>query len=365
MTNAHDPNPSLVALRGQLMQYAAKHERDVRGMFVCLDREGINVAEQFRSRIASAQEERTLPVGKWLVLSDRKTIDGQDRTVTGRILVLTTNNSRVLLVVSAEPAVFCNRLLVPLVDQCRPRLSFPNLTSKSLMKLLLDSSKHPKLANFNITEHTVRSRILGKKAGRRVRSERVWTDETVQQVLVSLQERAQWLQSATFTYQLQGDQSHAEHVGQISRRCLFKVRGEIDWFWDNVVDRMLEEATQVVKFYSGRSRSDTADHVPRPIVIEYNDAMFSDKSQNQRLKRTLQQLPRCATSVIHANPYFRASVVDFTDGSSYEVWVLSEHRIVIVPQFRASLSSAGRVCDFILARFAEGEVKDLEYAAES
>jgi hypothetical protein len=115
-------------------------------------------------------------------------------------------------------------------------------------------------------------------------------------------------------------------------------------------------------FFKGRGRNSREDLSASPILIEYSEPLFQDKSQNQRLTAVLRKLPKASFSVFHMNPYFRASIVDFADGSSYDLWVLSETRLVINPQMRCTYASVERVCNHILSAFAEGEVKDLKEA---
>jgi len=96
----------------------------------------------------------------------------------------------------------------------------------------------------------------------------------------------------------------------------------------------------------------------RALQIEYEQPVFSDKRQNGRLVQTLKGLRNSALSVFHPNPYLHASLIDYTDGSSYEIWVTTPTSILIVPKRKATTGSIERVCDFICDKFQEGEIKD-------
>jgi hypothetical protein len=128
---------------------------------------------------------------------------------------------------------------------------------------------------------------------------------------------------------------------------------------DKLAGGLVERVARKHGLLKDRGRATRNDLSPRPILIEYAGGIFSDRSQNQRLIAVLAKLPKASLSVFHANPYFRASIVDFGDGSSYDLWVLSDTRLVISPQMRCTYASIERVSNHILSAFAEGEVKDL------
>jgi antitoxin component of MazEF toxin-antitoxin module len=87
--------------------------------------------------------------------------------------------------------------------------------------------------------------------------------------------------------------------------------------------------------------------------------VFSDKRQNRRLISVLRGLADSALSVTHPNPYLHASLVDYSDGSSYDVWVTNNTSVLIVPKRRASAASLERVCNHICEEFEEGHVGEV------
>ncbi|MFX0139071.1 MAG: hypothetical protein ACFFDN_35850, partial [Candidatus Hodarchaeota archaeon] len=58
------------------------------------------------------------------------------------------------------------------------------------------------------------------------------------------------------------------------------------------------------------------------------------------------------------NPYVHVTITDYIDNSNYEIWVLSDNRISIVPQTVCSMSSLNRLCDHISKDFQEGNIKE-------
>jgi hypothetical protein len=91
----------------------------------------------------------------------------------------------------------------------------------------------------------------------------------------------------------------------------------------------------------------------RPVFIEYSNNIFENVEQNKRLIKSLSEFPKSSYSVYHGNPYLHMSMVDYCDGSSYDIWVVSSNRLIIIPQLRATFNSLSRLCEHILKRFME------------
>jgi hypothetical protein len=351
---------TVAAVLSQLENAARSSDNVVRGALIALDDPSQDIAAILERRCnSSVRVLWSSRVAQYIHVQVTRRRRAEKRTISGTILVLPTDYDRVYIIFTLGSSEFVKEVLVPLLDQCNPRLFLPYVTSKSLEKVVLTASKHEDILDFEVSDVGARSRIENKKS-RRIRSERIWTEEPVENVLSILRDRGQWLQSLSFHCKIKNGDDAIFCTGNMSRRCIFRVQGDFQWFKKRIIDPTISEAVQTMKFYLNRARQETPNNEPRPIVIEYAEAIFRDKSQNRRLVHSLNRLSKANVSVIHANPYFHASVVDFTDGSSYEVWVLSENRIIVTPQFRATVSSIGRVCDHILSSFEEGDVKDFQ-----
>ena len=71
-------------------------------------------------------------------------------------------------------------------------------------------------------------------------------------------------------------------------------------------------------------------------------------------------MPHITLSVYHSSSYVHMSLVDYMDGSSFDIWILSTRQIVVVPQMRATHTSIARLTNHIFERFGEGSVADHE-----
>ena len=68
-------------------------------------------------------------------------------------------------------------------------------------------------------------------------------------------------------------------------------------------------------------------------------------------------MPDSSISKYHVNPHIHLSLVDYTDGSSYDIWVLASDQLTIIPQIRASGASLRRLVNYVFERIGEGRVE--------
>jgi hypothetical protein len=52
------------------------------------------------------------------------------------------------------------------------------------------------------------------------------------------------------------------------------------------------------------------------------------------------------------------SVIDYFDGSAFDIWVLSSSQLVIVPQMKGTVPAIKRLVNHIFDSYAEGKIKD-------
>lgn len=94
------------------------------------------------------------------------------------------------------------------------------------------------------------------------------------------------------------------------------------------------------------------------IAISYSDGELQGTDQNIRLIDALEGLSNYSVTVYHKNPYMHASVLDYSDGSSADVFLTTDSRISIVPGFNASKKSLTQITEQINRQFKEGDVSD-------
>jgi len=204
-----------------------------------------------------------------------------------------------------------------------------------------------------VREYVCRSLIDDPESLKRVRTDRQWTDEDYKVVFDSLAENRSWVSSVRL--ELRGETGAS---GKIWRDGSFSCQTGFKIFLDTVLGSYRATIMRSRAFLQRRDRTTSPTKRVRPFRIEYPHGVFADKRQNHRLIRVLNRLPHSGLSVVHPNPYLHASLVDYDDGSSYDVWVTTETSILVVPKRKASSASMQRLCNHICDEFEEGELKE-------
>ena len=144
---------------------------------------------------------------------------------------------------------------------------------------------------------------------------------------------------------------------QVSRRGILRFRLSMQPFCSDALPYMTGLASGKVRLYSGRSRRENGGRV-KALAIALDADVFRDGRENDRFVRIVRSMPHTMGSTFCSSPYVHMSLVDFLDGSTFDIWVASEDRITIVPQLKANHASIARVINHIFERFGEGRVEE-------
>lgn len=120
------------------------------------------------------------------------------------------------------------------------------------------------------------------------------------------------------------------------------------------ISSLLGEKDELFKDKSREHGTRAADS----LFIEYEENSIVGTDENIRLVDTLKGISNTSLTVYHDNPYLHASILDYDDGSTADVFLTSDREIAIVPGFRASRRTLSRICERITEGFLEGDVKE-------
>lgn len=157
--------------------------------------------------------------------------------------------------------------------------------------------------------------------------------------------------------------AHARHAasgGTLARDCRFLVAGEAGLLFKTIIPEVLSTSRRRNEYLEKCAES-ADDDMPEPIVIRFDQKIFGNAKINERCIDMLAQMPNSSISEYHVNPHIHISLVDYMDGSSYDIWVLVNDRLVIIPQIRASGASLRRLVNHIFECIREGKVEKYEY----
>lgn len=235
----------------------------------------------------------------------------------------------------------------------RPDFFKVYLRTNEVQRALNNRVRQQEGLSFRVREYVSKSLIDDKKSLKRVRTNREWTDEDHYNVFQKLNEQKQWISSLKI--EVRGSNIAS---GRIWRDAAFSCNQGLAFFFDSVVSALMEAVNTSRTFFENRDRQSSPTGKARPVKVVYAQDIFQDKAQNQRLIRALQGLSNSALSVFHPNPYLHASLVDYADGSSFDIWVATRSSILIVPKMKSTTESIERLCNHVCDEFEEGEVEE-------
>ena len=192
-------------------------------------------------------------------------------------------------------------------------------------------------------------------------TQRRWTDLPIKDVFTQAKERGQWFTGLRFVIQQRygnSDRFISKASGRIHKY------GEIyfDHFYSEISKNFLDilEALASKRFsiLDGRGLREQNYQAVKPIEIAFEYEIFNDIEEIRRFGRVVSNYPNATKSVYHSNPYYHASIADFLDGSSFDLWVLSPQKIVILPQAKSSSQAFERIISHISSNFYEGVVDE-------
>jgi hypothetical protein len=92
------------------------------------------------------------------------------------------------------------------------------------------------------------------------------------------------------------------------------------------------------------------------VNIDFGQAVFHGRDDNLTFLSSLDHMTRSGIAVLHENPYIHVSLIDFFDGSSFDIFATRPDSVTIIPQVDASAFSLNRLCNHIFENFREGAI---------
>lgn len=129
--------------------------------------------------------------------------------------------------------------------------------------------------------------------------------------------------------------------------------GNFGFFFDHLLTSYARIAQSKAELLGDKERSRDTGELEE-IRVRFDEPVFRDPSDHDDLISALSNLSRSSLSIFHRNPYAHFSVLDFTDGSSCDVFITENDCVTIIPSYRGSLNSLMRISEQISREFDEG-----------
>lgn len=149
---------------------------------------------------------------------------------------------------------------------------------------------------------------------------------------------------------------HSSLHGFIARNGTAKfIRGDIEVFLARVLNAVLNTSARRHEVFQQAARRPGEVEVSQ-LDVEFGQSVFHGRGDNLTFLSSLDRLSRSGIAVMHENPYVHVSLIDFFDGSSFDIFATGPNSISIIPQVDASAFSLNRLCNHIFENFREGVI---------
>ncbi len=279
------------------------------------------------------------------------------RRYKGEFAVSQWLTSAAFVVVTSGPPSFVRHALEPLFASLYPKVVVPFLAQDELHRVVKAIQRRGQPDTLRISEYSAKRRI--KSPRRRFESVRDWTDVEPDTAFEEARERKVWFSSLRFQLLHRAGEERTRWSGsryKLSKYGAVSCDGGFELVTATVLPMLAQITSDRVQFFSNRERSPQTAQGLHPIEIAYDKPLLTSSTDLKRLLESLRRFPQGTCTVLHANPYLHATVVDDLDFSTADIWVLSERSILIVPQLRASHGALKRLVNHIFENFGEGHI---------
>lgn len=279
----------------------------------------------------------------------------EKRKLEGKLTLFKSNHAEVYVVITHERRKIFEECIFRFFSSKYPKISLPFFYSWQMKYFLDQLQKGSPNDKIIVTASLRKSRIENPQARKFKETDKTWTDLPYEEFFEQTKQRSEWVDKVYFDLI---SEKRVTTKGMISRDGKFAWLGQFTLFHQIILEQAVQASAKNHEKLNKRSRNEQPGFKAKPIFIEYDVSIFADKEQNKNLIRALKKLPHSANSVIHENPYLHMTLTDYLDGSSCDIWVLSNNKISIIPQTICSASSLNRICSSIFRDFMEGNIKD-------
>jgi hypothetical protein len=296
-----------------------------------------------------------------LELKYRSSVAGVQIRGKGRFfLVEFTRYPGVFVAVTIESSSLFVRALQRIVGKLRPHVVFPFMSHRRLKRLLIDYKTNFHFSDLIVTQASQRLRLPQQGTHKRVMPVVTWPGMAVEEAFDWLSANNGWFQKIQFEAK-RGTVVIAKVA--VGRNGTVRVNRLFAHAYHAFIEPIAKNHFENVTLFSHRGRREVPNLEVRPLLIDFERNQFDHLDENAKLIQAMRSMRKSSVSVLHGNPYIHLTVIDYVDGSTFDVWVLNERNLVVVPQMKGSVGGIKRLINHIFDTYAEGEVRDYGGAA--
>jgi hypothetical protein len=279
--------------------------------------------------------------------------------VEGRFFVYehqASPNTYVLLTVESQE--FIQRALLPFIERSYPRIYLTLISQNRLSLLLHDFKEKYGFTDLIVRRASLRSRFAGEKTRREaIIPSESWPNLGLEGAFDFAREQNGWFKSLTFEA---WTKLRLDAEITVTRSGVMKTDRQFLKVFDGLIAPICELVHDNHELFRNRSRRDSVSLEVRPLTINFRRDQLADEEERAKLVEAMRLLNKASMSVVHSNPYLQLSVIDYLDGSTFDLWVLNPRELIIVPQLKGTVSSIRRLVSHVFDNYAEGYIEDFQ-----
>lgn len=279
---------------------------------------------------------------------------GERKSGRGRFFVLKDHRyPNAFVALTIESSDFFQRALHPLIKGLYPKLITTFITHKKMRRLLEVFSNELGNREMVITRASQRLRYEEKDEKRHIVPMVSWPSLSLSEAFDWIYQQNGWFRSVTFEVR---EWHHTLASISFSRHGTVRADAMFCTAFNAFLIPVCKTIQENFEMFAHRARLERADLSATPLVIDFEANQFREIKENRRFIQAMRNLKTSSVSVLHGNPYVHLSVLDYFDGSAFDLWVLDASQIVIVPQLKASVAAIKRLINHIFDDYAEGRL---------
>lgn len=284
--------------------------------------------------------------------------DRENKKESGLFFVLEHEEyKKVYIALTIESGNFYSRALLPFIKSLYPKVLMTFITHKRLKRLLTNFKEKNQFREFIITRASQRFRFEEAGKHEKIVPMITWPDMELEEAFEWVHQNNGWFQSLEFKVKKIFDDS-ADIC--FTRQGIVRTNQFFSKVFESFTLPVCKILDENIKIFRNRSRRIRTDLSVRPLTIDFETEQFLDVTENDKFIQAMKHFRKASVSVIHGNPYLHMSVIDYFDGSTFDLWVLNPRHLVVVPQMEGSIPAIKRLINHIFDTYAEGKIKDFK-----
>lgn len=288
---------------------------------------------------------------EFFVIYVERHIKRTGRNVKGYFIIKRIRNENFYILFTLEKQEFIDLVMIDLFESYYSNVSRLFINSyeiQSIIKYIQKSMKGEIIVKELIAHKNIKSKEKDFEITR------TYTDKPYQEAFNEAFSEERWIDKIAFMVHSKNNEFN-NFRAYISRETLIKCNDNITQFIQLIIRKLVKIYKSNQKIFDKRSRRENNGEI-NPIAIKYKERVFKGTIYNKEVINVISNFPKSSYTIYHGNPYLHISLVDYLDGSSYEIWISDEDKLTIIPQIKATFNSLSRLCEHITREFLEGNL---------